>query len=84
LLFLIAGQGGISDNNRRELQEQIAPDVKAESFGMATFRIVKMWQAMLNTHRDLPPDFPKLVENGDVDQNTANVLNWLIRHLGAF
>ena len=79
-------QPGISDNDRRSLQRQLAPDVKAESFGMPTFRLVKTWQEQLTSRRDLPDDFKNflpLVPNGDVDQKTANALNLLLRHLGA-
>jgi hypothetical protein len=88
LLFIILGQSMTSDD-RRSIQEQLAPDLKAELFGMPTFGLVKQWQEALNSRRHQPPpnDLPEdvehllpIVQNGDVDQGTANVLNLIIRH----
>ena len=83
LLFLIMGEPGISDNNRRSLQEQLAPDLQTQTFGQATLRLVKLWQEQLNNRPDVPQKLKPLVQNGDVDQKTADALNWLLRQLGA-
>lgn len=83
LLFLIMNEPGISDNNRRQLQQQLAPDVQADTFGQATQRIVRIWQEQLNSNANLPQNLQGLVVNGDVDQKTAAALNWLLGQLGA-
>jgi hypothetical protein len=84
LLFLIMNQPGISDNDRRSLKKQLAADVADDTFGLATQRIVKVWQEQLNSNPDLPQDLQGLVLNGDVDPKTASALNWLLGTLGAF
>jgi hypothetical protein len=83
LLFLIMNEPGISNNDRRELQEQLAPEMHPETFGQATLRLVKIWQEQLNTRGDVPQDIKPGVQNGDVDEKTAKALNWLLRQLGA-
>jgi hypothetical protein len=83
LLFLIMYEPGISDNDRRTLQKQLAPDLQAQTFGQATLRLVKIWQEQLNNRADVPDNLKPLVQNGDVDQKTANALNWLLGKLGA-
>jgi hypothetical protein len=83
LLFLIMYEPGISDNDRRTLQKQLAPDLQAQMFGQATLRLVKIWQEQLNHRSDVPQELKPLVEKGDVDQKTADALNWLLRKLGA-
>jgi hypothetical protein len=82
LLFLIMNQPGISDNDRRSLKKQLAPDVADDTFGLATQRIVKIWQEQLNSNPDLPQNLQGLVLNGDVDEKTAGALNWLLGTLG--
>ena len=83
LLFLIMNQPGFSDNDRRSLKKQLAPDVADDTFGQATQRIVRIWQEQLNSNANLPPNLKPLVVNGDVDQKTAGALNWLLGQLGA-
>jgi hypothetical protein len=83
LLFLIMNQPGISNNDRRQLQQQLAPDVQTDTFGLATERIVRIWQEQLNSNANLPQNLQNLVVNGDVDQKTAAALNWLLGELGA-
>jgi hypothetical protein len=83
LLFLIMNQPGISDNDRRSLKKQLAADVADDTFGLATQRIVKVWQEQLNSNPDLPQNLQGLVLN-DVDPKTAGALNWLLGTLGAF
>ena len=72
LLFLIMHEPGISDNDRHTLQGELAPDLQTETFGQGTLRLVKIWQEQLN-----------LLQNGDVDQKTADALNGLLRQLRA-
>jgi hypothetical protein len=83
LLFLIINQPGISDNDRRQLQQELAPDVQADEFGQATQRIVRIWQEQLNSNANLPQNRQGLVVNGDVNKKTAAALNWLLGTLGA-
>ena len=47
LLFLIMHEPGISNNDRRTLQGELAPDLRTETFGQATLRLVKIWQERL-------------------------------------
>jgi hypothetical protein len=72
LQFLIMHEPGISNKDRHTLQGELAPDLQTETFGQGTLRLVKTWQEQLN-----------LLQNGDVDQTTANALNGLLRQLGA-
>jgi hypothetical protein len=84
MLFLIMNQPGISPNDRQNLKRQLAPDVQDDTFGLATQRIVKIWQEQLNSNPGLPQNLQGLVLNGDVDSKTAGALNWLLGTLGAF
>ena len=90
LLFLVLGQS-LTPNDRRMIQDELAPDVNADPqlFGMPTLNLVRTWQELMNSRRHQPPpnDLPKdveellpIVQNGDVDQGTAKVMNVLIRH----
>jgi hypothetical protein len=83
LLFLIMNEPGISNNDRRQLQQQLAPDVQADKFGLATEQIVRIWQEQLNSNANLPQNLRGLVVNGDVNQKTAAALNWLLGQIGA-
>ena len=104
LLFLLFHQPGISNNNRKALQERLAPDLGSQTFGDATAELVGLWQYQLKNWPDyLPPLSKKLSKkvqnlpgltsptgalvagkgNGDVDEVTAEALNWLLKKFGA-
>jgi hypothetical protein len=83
LLFLIRHQSGISENDRRTLRQQLAPDLIDDTFGNATLNLVKTWQDQLKNRPDVPNKYKGTFPvNGDVDQPTADVLNWLLTALG--
>ena len=96
LLFIILHEPSISDNDRESLRRRLAPEVRAQTFGDATAELVGILQNQLkhwpNNWPKLPPELNKKVQNlpvspvtgrgnGDVDDLTAEALNWL---LGAF
>ena len=83
LLFIIMDEPGISDDDRQSLQRQLAPEMQPEKFEMATFRLVKILQEQLNSRPDIPKEHKPGVQNGDVDEKTADALNFLLRQLGA-
>ncbi|MFZ0068809.1 MAG: hypothetical protein WAK90_21830 [Pseudolabrys sp.] len=83
LLFIIMHEPGISNNDRQSLQGQLAPEMHPEKFGMATLRLVKILQEQLNSRPDIPKEHKPGVQNGDVDEKTADALNFLLRQLGA-
>jgi len=84
LLFLIWTES-IEGTDRQSLKEQLAPEMHPETFGQATFRIVKIFQQNLDSHVgiDFPKDLKAPLPNGDVDEITAKALNWLLRKRGA-
>ena len=96
LRFLIRHQSGISDNDRQTLQQQLAADLGAQTFGHATAHLVGIFQYQLKRREDLPKEvkakfknLPLLpadagTGNGDVDDLTAEALNWLLKEAGAF
>jgi hypothetical protein len=97
LLFLVFHQPGISHNNRKSLQERLAPEVRRETFGNATAELVGIWQYQLKHWPDYLPALPNWLKaevqklpmsntgpgNGDVDEGTAQALNWLLRKFRA-
>jgi len=84
LLFLILHQPGISDNDRRTLQQRLAPELRDQTFGNATLDLVRTWQVQLKHRPDAPKNLrDNLAVNGDVEQGTADALNWLLAELGA-
>jgi hypothetical protein len=76
LLFLIRNQSGISDNDRRTLEQGLASELRDQAYGDWTTKLVSIWQEQL-------ADRFQLTANGDVDQATANALNKLLAELGA-
>jgi hypothetical protein len=76
LLFLIRNQSGISDNDRRTLEQGLASDLHDQVYKDWTTRLVSIFQEQL-------ADRFQLVVNGDVDQATADALNKLLSELGA-
>ena len=50
LLFLIMHEPRISDNDRRSLQQQLAPELKTETFGKPTLRSVTWQHAKVARH----------------------------------
>ena len=83
LLFIVMHEPGISDDDRQSLQRQLAPEMQPEKFEMATFKLVKILQEQLNSRPDIPKEHKPGVQNGDVDEKTADALNFLLRQLGA-
>jgi hypothetical protein len=93
LLFLIRHQPGISDNDRKTIKQRLEPELLAEKFGDATAEIVGIWQNLLKSWPDLPPDLKAKVAylpvsdntrrgNGDVDELTAEGLTWILVQYG--
>jgi hypothetical protein len=92
LLFLIRHQGGISPNDRKVLLKRFAPEVSQNRFGEVTRSLVAMYQAQLknwpNYWPPLPPNIATIVQSipantpGDVDEGTAEALNWLVQTFG--
>lgn len=97
LLFLVLHQPGISHNDRKTLQQRLAPDVRTQTFGNATAELVGIWQYQFKNWPDYLPDQPKWLKeevrnlpilgsgtgNGDVDEVTAKALNWLLKKFRA-
>ena len=83
LLFLILHLS-ISDNDLSILRRRLAPEMRDETFGKATFDLVQIWQDQMKHRLDVPKVLrDPLQVNGDVDTPTANALNWLLAKLGA-
>jgi hypothetical protein len=76
LLFLIRNQPGISDNDRRTLEQGLASELRDQVYKDWTAQLVSIWQGQL-------ADRFQVVVNGDVDQATANALNTVLAELGA-
>lgn len=76
LLFLIRNQVGISDNDRRILEQGLASELREQTFRDWTAHLVSLWQEQL-------ADRFHLIKNGDVDQATADALNKILAELGA-
>ena len=96
LLFLLFHQPGISQNNRKSLQQLLAPEIRTQTFGNATAELVGIWQYQLKNWPNYLPPLPKWLKdelqslpisggtgNGDVDEVTATALNWLLKKFGA-
>jgi hypothetical protein len=92
LQFLIGNQGNPISVTQILLQ-QLAPDVAANTFGQATRNIVAIYQGQLKnwptaSWGKLPQRIIDLVQlipadlPGDVDDVTAQVLNWLVEKFG--
>ncbi|WOH69604.1 hypothetical protein [Bradyrhizobium sp. BWA-3-5] len=98
LLFIFFHESGVSHATRKALRDRLAPDVLNETYGDATTELVGLWQNQLknwpNYFHPLPRELAERVRNtfspttgtgrgnGDVDQVTADALNWFIRTLG--
>jgi hypothetical protein len=76
LLFLVRNQPGISDNDRRILEQGLASELHEQTYKEWTAHLVSLYQEQL-------ADRFKLVVNGDVDQATATALNSVLAELGA-
>jgi hypothetical protein len=98
LLFLILNQPGISDNDRKILQQRLEPERSTQTFGDVTAELVGTWQYQFKNWPNYLPVLPKRLKakvqnlpispitgrgNGDVDEVTARALNWLLKKLGA-
>jgi hypothetical protein len=96
LLFIFFHESGVSPETRRALRDRLAPDVLDQRYGDATAELVGIWQNQLKHWPDyfhpLPHDLAEKVRtlsissatgrgNGDVDEITAEALNWFIRKL---
>jgi hypothetical protein len=76
LLFLVRNQVGISDNDRRTLEQGLASELREQAYKDWTAHLVSLFQEQLASRF-------KLIVNGDVDQATADALNKLLAELGA-
>jgi hypothetical protein len=98
LLFLVLHQRGIDDNDREILSQRLAPEVRTQTFGNATAELIGIWQYQFKNWPNYLPALPQSLKaqvqnlpispatgrgNGDVDQVTAEALNWLLKRLGA-
>jgi hypothetical protein len=95
LLYLIRNQGGMVKQTRSALESQLAHDLAAKSFGTATAGVVGLFQYQIKNRGNLPKavkerfaNLPLLRKddatgNGDVDDLTAEALNWLVRETRA-
>ena len=98
LMFLLIYQPGISNNDRKTLQRRLAPELRTQTFGDATAELVGIWQYQLRNWPNYLPPLPLWLKakvqnlpispitgrgNGDVDEVTAEALNWLLKKLGA-
>jgi hypothetical protein len=90
LLYLIRYQRGMVDETREALESQLAHDLAPNSFGTATAGVVGLFQYQIKNRGKLPKavkekfaNIPLLRKddatgNGDVDDLTAEALNWLV------
>jgi hypothetical protein len=96
LLFIFFHEPGVSHATREALRQRLAPEILTETYGDATQELVGIWQNQLKHWPDyfhpLPHDLAEKVRtlsissatgrgNGDVDEITAEALNWFIRKL---
>jgi hypothetical protein len=97
LLFIFFHESGVSPETRRALRDRLAPDVLDEKYGEATAELVGIWQNQLknwpNYFHPLPRDIAEKVRNtfspmigagrgtGELDEVTAEALNWFIGKL---
>jgi len=75
------------------LEQQLAADVRMNQYGDGTAHIVGMWQYLLKQRTDFPKWLAERVSElpigrngegtGDVDEITAEALNWLLKKLRA-
>lgn len=98
LLFIFFHEPGVSHATRDALRQRLAPEILTETYGEATTELVGIWQNQLkkwpNYFHPLPHDLAQKVNttltissvtgrgNGDVDEITAEALNWFIGKLG--
>jgi hypothetical protein len=96
LLFIFFHESGVSPETRRALRDRLAPDVLNQRYGEATTELVAIWQGQLknwpNYFQPIPKDLALKIKttlpggpgtgNGDVDEITAEALNWFIGKLG--
>ena len=94
-MYLIRYQRGMVNQTRRALESQLAHDLVANSFGTATAGVVGLFQYQIKNRGNLPKavkdrfaNIPLLrrddaTGNGDVDDLTAEALNWLVRETRA-
>jgi hypothetical protein len=76
LLFLIRNQPGISDNDRRTLEQGLAFELRDQAYKDWTAQLVSIWQGQL-------ADRFQVGVSGDVDQATAYAMNTVLAELGA-
>ena len=94
LLYLIRNQRGMVKQTRGALESQLEHD--ANSFGTATASIVGIFQYQIRNRKNLSKPvkerfatIPLLrvdaaTGNGDVDDLTAQALNWLVRETATY
>jgi hypothetical protein len=82
LLFLINDKN-IDQQTQRTLVERLEYEWRTRTYGQVTLDIVKLWQGQLNNRGDVPKELLPITDKGQLDQGTANALNWLLAELGA-
>jgi hypothetical protein len=95
-LFIFFHESGVSHATREALRQRLAPELLRETYGDATEELVGIWQNQLknwpNYFHPFPRDLADKVRtlsiskatgrgDGDVDEITAEALNWFIRIL---
>jgi len=95
LLYLIRHQGGMIKETRSALEAELADDVATKSYGLGTTSVVGIFQYQIRNRGNLPLDLKKKFANiplgrkddgrgnGDVDDLTAEALDWLVKHVRA-
>ena len=95
LLYLIRNQRGIIKEMRTTLEKMLEPERLSNSYGWATTSIVGHFQYQIKNRGNLPKDVKKKFANiplsrrddgtgnGDVDDLTAEALNWLVKETRA-
>jgi hypothetical protein len=95
LLYLIRYQRGMVEQTREMFERQLAHDRATNSYGTATAGVVGIFQYQVRNRENLPPEvkakfkrIPLLrtdagTGNGDVDDVTAEALNWLVKETRA-
>jgi hypothetical protein len=96
LLYLIRNQRGLINENREALESELKHERDTNSFGWATTSIVGHFQFQIrnrgNLSKPVKERFANIplsrkddgTGNGDVDDLTAQALNWLIRETATY
>jgi hypothetical protein len=79
LWFLITTES-IEDGQLKIIKSELAPDIQTNTFGLATFEIVQIYQRNMDSRAEFLKKYKlkPVVTNGDVDEGTAHALNCFI------